>query len=457
MEKTEKKEKKNRSLYVILGLLLAALGLMSVVGVYYDRQADSLRKELHNTYMRAFHDASDYLYDVDVTLKKAVLAKDAGQMADLSARLYMQAEGAKACVAQLPTGNNTFLNTSEFLSKVGDYCSFLSRKTIRGEGVTEEEYRNLRALSEHAESVSNAFSDMETEIYQGNIQMESMSAASPFVVHAEGGWEEGLAQMDAIPQDYPSLIYDGPFSDHLEQETPAYLEGKQKMSRFASESTLTKFLGEERAKMLSYESDGGGKIETYLFRGADGNREISAEVTKHGGELLWMLDSRSVTESRLSVEQAIAAGELYLSQRGYPPLKSSYYEMDNHVLTVNFAPFDRETDTVCYSDLIKLKIALDNGEVIGLEAKGYLMCHKERQIPEAVVTEEEALSAVGTHLYAEKISMAMIPTEGGREVFCYELSGNLGKNRFLIYVNALTGAEEKILLVLETENGVLTI
>ncbi len=456
MEKM-KKEKKNKSLYIILGLLLAALGLMSVVGVYYDRQADSLRRELHNTYMRAFHDASDYLYDVDVSLKKAVLAKDAGQMADISSRLYMQAEGAKACVAGLPTENDTFLNTSEFLSKVGDYCSFLARKTIRGESVTEEEYQNLRALSEHAESISRAFSDMETEMYQGNLQIESLSAKSPFVVHAQSGFQDSLAQVDAIPQDYPSLIYDGPFSDHLEQETPAYLAGKQKISRFAAESTLTQFLGEERAKTLSYESDGSGTIETYLFRGGENGREISAEVTKHGGCLLWMLDTRAVTESRLSTEQAIAAGELYLSQRGFPAVKSSYYEVADHVLTVNFAPFDRDTETVFYPDLIKVKIALDNGEVVGLEAKGYLMCHKERQLPETVVTEEEAIQAAGTHLYTEKVSMAMIPTDGGKEVFCYELSGNLGKNRFLVYVNALTGAEEKILLILETENGVLTI
>jgi hypothetical protein len=52
--------------------------------------------------------------------------------------------------------------------------------------------------------------------------------------------------------------------------------------------------------------------------------------------------------------------------------------------------------------------------------------------------------------------MAVIPLESKREVLCYEFKGKFDDKNFLVYINAETGQEEKILLLLETPNGILT-
>ena len=85
------------------------------------------------------------------------------------------------------------------------------------------------------------------------------------------------------------------------------------------------------------------------------------------------------------------------------------------------------------------------------------MCHKERDIPQNVIGEEAAREKAGTHLSIDTVSMTYIPLESKREVYCYELKGTLGKNNFLIYINAETGQEEKILMLLESDKGILTI
>ena len=206
---------------------------------------------------------------------------------------------------------------------------------------------------------------------------------------------------------------------------------------------------------MAYESDGSGQIETYMFSGNSDNGSISVEVTKEGGMVLWMLDSREVKEERLSVEQAMSAGELFLSQRGYPNMKSSYYDVADNVATVNYAYY--QDGTTMYPDLIKVKIALDNGEIVGFESLGYIMCHRDREIPQTIISEQEAREKAGTHLSVDTVSKAYIPLDSKREVFCYELKGTLGKNNFLIYINAETGREEKILMLLESDKGILTI
>ena len=453
---TKQANSKSKGFYAVLAIALASLAVVALGGVYYYKQADDLREELHNNYMRAFHDMADYLNDIDVSLKKSMLAGDASQLSTLSAQLYMQAEAAKACLAQMPVEDASFDNTSKFLSQVGDYSSYLSRKVIGNGEVTEEEFKNLGSLSAYAEAVNEEFSKMESAVYNNSMRVESLKAWNPFVVHADGeSFEEGMTLIESMPQEYPSLIYDGPFSEHLQTAEPEMLKGKQKISRFTAESVVKMFLGEERAAKVAYESDGGGQIETYMFTGNTDSGSISIEVTKEGGMVLWMLDSREVKEERLSVEQAMSAGELFLSQRGYPSMKSSYYDVSDNVATVNYAYF--KDGATMYPDLIKVKVALDNGEIVGFESQGYIMCHREREIPQAVIGEEAAREKAGAHLSVDTVSMAYIPLESKREVYCYELKGTLGKNNFLIYINAESGQEEKIMMLLESEKGILTI
>ncbi|MBO5930376.1 MAG: germination protein YpeB, partial [Clostridia bacterium] len=345
---------------------------------------------------------------------------------------------------------------SKFLAQAGDYAAYLSRKVIQNETVTAEEYENLSDLSEYAEAVNQEFSKLEDKIYENSMSIESIKVSTPFVAYADGeSFTDGMQRMETLPQEYPSLIYDGPFSEHLEDAESEFLNSKQTVSKRTAESVVKLFLGEERAKKVAYESDGSGTLDTYLFSGNTENGNIAIEVTKEGGMVLWMLDAREVKETQLQIEQAMTAGALFLSQRGFPSMKSSYYDVADNVATINYAY--QQDGVTMYSDLIKVKIALDNGEVLGFEAQGYLMCHREREIPETALREEEARQKVEAHLAVKNVSMAYIPLESKREVFCYELSGTLGKNDFLIYVNAQTGGIEKILMLQKSENGVLTI
>lgn len=455
VNKTYKKQR--RTTYTVLSISLAALSLVALGGVYYFRQAETYKRELHNTYMQSFHEMADYLSDIDVGLKKTMLAEDPVQLSTLSAQIRMQAETAKACLERIPTENMSLDKTAKFLSQAGDYCAYLSRKVITDGAVTEEEYQNLSKLSAYAEKVDEEFAKMENDVYDQVMDVVSLKRRDGFyTVHADGSsFADGIQKMESMPQEYPSLVYDGPFSEHLNTEIPKTLKDEEKISRMTAEGVVRDFLGEERAMHTKYESDGEGTIETYLFSGQTDDRNISMEVTQYGGKVLWMLDAREVKEERLSVEQAMAAGETFLIRQGYPSMKSRYYDVSDNIATINYA-YEQDGVTM-YPDLIKVKVALDNGEVVGFESRGFLMCHREREIPVNVISEEEAREKAGTHLSVDSVSMAYIPLESKREVYCYELKGTLGKNNFLIYINAETGREEKILMLLESERGILTI
>jgi germination protein YpeB len=137
-------------------------------------------------------------------------------------------------------------------------------------------------------------------------------------------------------------------------------------------------------------------------------------------------------------------------------MKETYYMLQENILTINYAY--EQSGVVVYPDLIKVKVAMDDGEILGLEAKGYLNSHTERADLEAKISEEEATESLNNKLEIQNTKMAIIPVKNTEEeVFCYEFQVTMENRKFLVYVNAVTGEEEEILLLVENDNGTLTI
>ena len=61
-------------------------------------------------------------------------------------------------------------------------------------------------------------------------------------------------------------------------------------------------------------------------------------------------------------------------------------------------------------------------------------------------------------MYETNRILALIPARGTEEVFCRELVCRTEEGEhYLLYFNAVTGAQEKILILLEDETGTLAL
>ena len=125
----------------------------------------------------------------------------------------------------------------------------------------------------------------------------------------------------------------------------------------------------------------------------------------------------------------------------------------NKIVTINYAA--NQDDVILYPDLIKVKVALDNGEILGVETTGYLNNHTIRTLVEPKITIEEAKSSLNQNLQIESEGLAMIPTEWKTEILCYEFKGKVDDREFLVYINVENGREEDILIITDTPNGTL--
>lgn len=448
---------KHRYIYWTLGVIIAVL---AVISIYYCTQTRKLKTQVENNYNRAFHELANYVDDIDTLLQKTMLVSSAEQMSTLSSELFRQSSAAKACLGQLPVSQVQLENTEKFLSQVGDYTYVLSQEVISDKEMSDEEYNTLANLSTYAGSLNESLTAMQQDVYDGNISFGTISQKSgeylDNAVEAAGG--DVLSDFETVEkefQEYPALIYDGPFSEHIERMKPTMTDGLETKSSDEVLKNAKAFLG-ERGDNLGFTGESQNiPLEAYSYSANYEDREIYISLTKKGGYPIYFLDTRTVGEEKLSFTDAIKKASKFLNSKGFTSMTESYYEKSDGIATVNFAY--KQGDTVCYSDLIKVKVALDNGEILGMEAHGYMMNHKHRSLDSPRLSSDEAKSRVNKHLKVDATTVALIPKDSKREVLCYEFKGNhLGRN-FLVYINAQTGMEEQILMLIESEEGILTV
>jgi germination protein YpeB len=158
-------------------------------------------------------------------------------------------------------------------------------------------------------------------------------------------------------------------------------------------------------------------------------------------------------EAKKSAEEAVNAAAAFLRKRNFPAMHESYHIQHDGILTVNFAA--TQDGVILYPDLVKVSVSLVDGSIAGFEAGGYIMNHMTRDISPATVSVGQARAQVASSLRVLSHKMAVIPT-GKNEVFCHEfICEDANGIHCIVYVNATTGVQEKILLLIEDESGTL--
>ena len=433
--------------------LTLALGGSALYGF---NMANQYRTQLEYTYQRGLEDLSSTLHNINIALEKGIYAASPAQISSLSARLWREAGTAKSALSQLPESGGELTVINKFLSQVGDYAMALSKKTVAGGQVTEEERNNLLSLSGTAQNLSARVDDMRASYEDGRLwagELQAAVAAGNLPDDggdAASGFGASLMEAEDSLTDYPSLIYDGPFSDHLLNQSPAMTAEAGEVSREEARKKAAAMLGAP-ASMVRDDGDEDGVMPSFGF--VYDSTVIS--VTKQGGYGVYLRNPRDIGEEVLSYEQAVEKGKAYLEGLGLTGFKESYYMTDEGVCVINFAY--TQNGVVCYPDLIKVGVALDNGEAVFFEARGFLMNHKTRQLSAPVKTEEEARAALSPVLQVESSALAVIPTDGGGEKYCYEFRcRGLNEEEVLVYINTETLAEEEILILLKLDGGVMT-
>ena len=444
----------------MLSVIVVMMGIIIILGLIIYKKQTEYRQASENAYNMAFYELVNYVDSMETYLAKSLISNSAEQGAQTLTYVWREANLAQTYLAQIPVSTEGLSNATKFLNQVSDYSYSLSRKNMSGEALTQDDLNNLEQIHNYSVELKNILNQLSNEINEGNISWDELTdkGTPVFAKQVSNISQDSFGNIETNFDNYTGLIYDGAFSEHMTSIERKGLTGDDITEEQAIE-IVKKFVGEGNEEEITPNGlSENGNIPSYSFnikmKDSDKNNTKSIAISKKGGHIVFMNYNRNVEAEIISEEDANKIGKKFLEEKGFQNMKETYYLKNSGIVTINYAY--EQNGVVVYPDLIKLKIALDDGEVLGVETTGYLNCHTERDTSKIKITKEQAKEKLNKNIEIISEGLAIIPTEYQTEILCWEFKGKIDDKEFLVYINAETGKEEDILVIVNTPNGTLT-
>lgn len=431
--------------YILPGVLCIALIGVSLWAAGERRRAEACRTAMEATYAQAYGELTDDLYQLENSLSKLLAVSSPSQYVLLLDEVWRLSGSAVSNMSHLPVSHVDTAELNQFIVRLGDYANALTKKAVRGGVITGEDTENLAKLRD---SCAQLAAEHEQRLMAGELPKGEENIY--FVSSEENQYKdnEDIAR-------FPTLIYDGPFSESSEKLEPRGISGEQ-VEEAAAELTAESISGTD----MTFTGTTEGQIPTYDFSRYDEDGSwAEVSITKQGGKLLYYMAS---VQGSASGKPDEARAEQYrrmalerLSELGYGSMQSTYAQYYDGVAVINFAAV--QNGVLLYSDLVKVWVDMEGGSLCGIDARNYLFSHRERQLAAPSVSREEAQGLLSGSLEVRSHAMALIPVTPETEVLCHEFKCTMGEESYILYINAATGEEEQIYKIIDSENGQLVI
>ena len=432
-----------RCLIRIISFMTALFIVATTLIFTHETKINRLTADITNNTVRSVGDLQTYVSNIRSTLLKGIYSTSHKMLNSVAVKLSSDTAAARYALSDIPSENGVLGRTYTFLAQVADYSIYLSEKSGMGGEITAEETANLYSFIDYADGINEELSNLLASVKAGEI---NPTEDAPSIDKSLG---ETLSTIDESFSEYPTLVYDGPFSDHIMNKEPKIL-GSEEIDEASARSVAAKITGINGAD-LSKNEDSEGNMPAFNYSYGD----VSVSISKNGGFLIYMISEKSAADQKITTDEAEIKANNFLETVGFQNLRKTYYEISDGVFYINYAY--TENSVVFYPDLVKIGVSMEDGSIISFDSRGYLVNHYKRSLPEVKINAAEAEAKLPPNASLVSSSLALIP-DNSTEKLCYELrcKGERGED-LLIYVNAENGEEESVLILLIGENGTLSI
>lgn len=429
-------KKLNRS--ARLATVFAVLLCLSVgVNAVQSARVRSLRTRLSAQRQRELADVVRAMADIEINLQKLLIASGASQSAQLLGETALLAQHVENGISRLPMRMETAADAMKFAGQMGDYVMALARQVSGGSMLSGTDEAQIEGLLAACQGLNAHLTEI--TLYDEALALDEEGGADP--------WPDS-GQLEGSGVKYPSLIYDGPFSDGRTEGAPKGLTG-ERITREQARQAAARYAG-TALESVADAADSGGPFEAFGFAAKTPEGSVSVQVTGQGGHLLWMMPEAAEFEAGLSREECLRAGDAYLAAMGFGQMERCFVQEYDGMVVANYASV--QEGVLLYPDQVKLQISMASGRVVGAECSQYLMNHGMRESLIPGVPLEEAQLTLSDRLNVHRARLCVIPQDTG-ERLCWEFQGTFLGETYYAYVSADSGEAVEILRIARTETG----
>lgn len=426
-----------------ISVILASLLMMTVFTPFDGAMAYDVQAR------RNFYDLVECVDSIDVNLSKLVVSNDSEEQQRLLGEIRVQSTLATDNLTMLTLQDETKYNTTKFINQVGDFSKMLSYKLIEGENITTSEKESLNIMYEVNSYLKKELDELSTKLDKNFTFKSLFEGKNDNLIISK------FTEMESNIVTYPTLIYDGAFSDNVNNDKAKGLENLSEISKTEAEQIVKTTFSSYNLKEINLVGETlGVAIETYNFEAvSEDDVRFDASISKKGGKVIEFNHYKDCSKNNYDVNSCEEIATKFLEKLGLKNMKAVWRSESEYTLTFNFASL--VDGVICYNDLVKVNVCRERGEVSGMEAKTYYSNHTTRSVNKVAISLDTATKKVSQEISIETSRLAIIPKGQNKEVLAYEFSGTRNDDVYYIYIDAITGKEVNIFKVVKTSEGVL--
>jgi len=429
--------------------IAAILFVATLIWGYQEHQEkNAILIKAENQYQRAFHDLNHHMRRLQDELGQTLAVSSAsyGMQRRGLANVWRLTSEAQNEINQLPLAMLPFNKAEEFLARISNFAYRTSVRDLTKQPLTENEMKMLKSLYEKSVAINKELGNIQDAVIANRLRWMDVetaiaSANNPHDNTIIDGFRAVSKQIEA----YPESEW-GPSAMNMKRTLSTDgLTGKA-LTPQDIQARAAAFLGVQDGNLQMTVKESGGdntNFRTYAVTVDRGDGEqLYMDYTRTGGHLLWYMNPRTVKTRNIDFETARSKASQFLARHQYANMTPVTYDEYDHVAVFSFA---RTQDGVrIYPDKVTVRVALDNGEIVGLQAFDHVFAPKLLMPGKPKITKEQAQRHLNPDFRVQEYTLAIIDNEVKQPTLCHEFIGKIQNRAYRIYLNADTGMEESI-------------
>ncbi len=431
----------------------AAIGVLAIglIGTAYwgyteHKAKNEINIQAENNYQRAFHELT---YELDLLHDKigdTLAMKSKSSLSPALVEVWGLTSQARSNVGQLPLRLLPVNKTEEFLTNIGDFSYRTAVRDLDKEPLTQNEYATLQKLYDNSAEIQGEIRKVQHMVFENKLRWMDVELAYAKDQNPKNNVIiDGFKTVERNVMTYSDANADPSLTNYKVNRANLSNVKGEKITPEQAKDIAKKFLELNSTAQIKVDLTGEKLADRYYsleITEPKTNSEIYMDITEKGGYPVWVIDRRDIKTQKIDLNQASINGLKFLERNKFSNMElteSSQYD------TIGVFTYVTKQDGVrIYPESVTMKIALDDGSIVGFSSKNYLAAYTKRTIPKPKISVEEARNSISSNIKIMEERQAIILNKLNQEVLCYEFVGTRGNDTYQIFVNADTGVEEQI-------------
>lgn len=396
---------------VLSGILAVGLVVMGVF-LYNSKQNElDLSRQLHAHYTNEMSEASQKLDELQESVQKSSVFIEPAAQGESLENIWRLSSDIRSSIASLPLEREFTTEWMNYLGRLGDFAKMKSQ-----EKVTEDKWLQVASnVSKNLDEFSNEWANATTELLA---QKEPYSDWSREVT-AESPSKNWSGLASSVRQytesDFPLTASE---TDYQKKRELQNIKDKEITEQEAVKHLKELFPKYKDATIVTSKSKEGAPYPFYHVRFSEGIRVGYADFTEKGGHLLSLLTERPVGNERISPELIKERAEKSLQSFGFDDVELVESRENHYFWHLTFIRVNPENQARVYDDSIQMKLAKDDGEVLGVSTMEYI---QKETLPDQDIIPIDWTTFFTKDVKIQQEAFAYTDNRQMQQRLCYEL------------------------------------